>query len=210
MNQSLLSQNETNPDARAEVPDMLRFFDSVLGKEVKEENYDDFDSESPLEPPLRGRLTSRYDQSGFRRRQKSPCLQIKPPKRKTQPIEMRRQGLNIARNPSTTEILPNSSLLSPQPSYSSMTGGSNQSLPSLYSNLSSSTHSIDSISSASSSSGLRILPNDPSRSCSRDTLDDVHSLRSSTVSLNQKMDVEESGSEFKIPTTQNLSKLKVS
>ena len=212
MAQNASVPNETNigySDYRATVDDALRFHAERFGRE----NYDEFDSDAPL----RGRQTVR---SLYRKRHKSPCVQLGPPRRRNQQIEGIRQGFNFTRNPSSNEMIDNRSLGSPQLSFSSMTGGSNASIPSMFgSNTSGSSQSIDTISSDSSSSGLRILPKDPSRSNSRNTLNDVHSLCSSTTSLEQQMDDEDSrageqDSHFVVPRringSLNASGIKVS
>ena len=137
-------RNQSKDGLRETIDDLLSYHNSIFGKEIKAEKEDEL---RPLDPSLsRGRPSNRFDRTDFRRRHKSPSVQVAPPRRITaekqkekleeKPIEVKRQGFNMTRNPSITEIVPGSSLISPQPSYSSMTGGSNQSLSSLYSNLS--------------------------------------------------------------------------
>ena len=214
-----MAQTQANngySDYRATVDDALRIHAEKFGRE----NYDEFDSDAPL----RGMPTVR---SLNRKRHKSPCVQLGPPRRKNHPKEITqkknqqfeeiRQGLSFTRNPSSDEMIDSRSLGSPQPSFSSMTHGSNASIPSMFgSNTSGSSQSIDSISSNSSSSGLRLLPKDPSRSSSTNTLDDVHSISTSTTSLEQDMVVDYSSNlkadlQFALPRTKNdASTLKVS
>ena len=120
-------------------------------------------------------------------------------------IENNRQGYNFARNPSIPEIIAERSLGSPVPSNSSMAGGSNQSIPSLFSsNISSSRDSLDTISSETSSSGLYILPKEPSRPSSRNTCSDIHSEWTSTTSLDQEMDDTEDNTIAAVKTISRL------
>ena len=158
---------------------------SILTRHVGE-NYDEFDSNAQL----RGRSTDRTVKPEFKRpRRKSPCVQLGRPRRKTPQIENIRQGYSFARNHSIPEMKAELSLGSPVPSNSSLTGGSNDSIPSLFSsNISSSRDSLDTTSSETSSSGLYILPKKPSRPSSRNTCNDIHSEWTSTTSLDQEMD----------------------
>ena len=134
------------------------------------------------------------------RKQENPRIQLVR-SRKNQQIEADRQGFSVTRNPSIAENIDNRSLNSPQQS------GGNVSISSTFgSNTSCSLQSIDTISSVSSSSGLYILPKDPSQSSSRNTLHDVHSLCSS---LEQQMNIEnsydlEAHSRFAVPRTENI------
>ena len=105
MTHNAFAQNETNngySDFRATVDDALRFHAEKFGRE----NYDKFDSDVPL----RGRPTVR---SVYRKRHKSPCVQLGPPRRKNQQIEGIRQGFSFTRNPSSDEMIDNRSLGSP-------------------------------------------------------------------------------------------------
>ena len=229
-----ISQNETNFDRQAVIDDAVRIHAERFGRE----NYDEFDSNTTT----RGRSLGHFKRPDFRKRRKSPCVELGRPSRKSDRIEINRQGYSFARNPSLPEMIPERSLESPVPSLSSMTGGSNDSIPSsLNSNISSSSNSVNSISSSmnsvdtnsseSSSSGLFILPKEPSRSSSRNTFSDIHSEWSSTTALDQEMDGTQDGppdykmdatldqamdyteancSQFEEPQTQNQTGLKVS
>ena len=215
-------QNETKKDMQAisdalrqTIDDALQFHSDRFGKEIKAEKYDDFELDH--DPKLdyasrRGRSTSRNVQFDFRKpRQKSPCVQLGRPKRKTQQIETNRQGFCFTRNPSIPEMISTRSLESPQPSHSSMLGDSIGSIPSmLSSNISNSSHSIDAVSSVCSSSRSCILPADTSRSSSRNTFDFVQSAWTSTTSLYEEINVGEVGLEFEMPATEHSSQRKVS
>ena len=212
MTNNVFPQNsdDNNLDIRATARDLLRVHAERFGRE----NYDEFNPNLIPNATLRGRQTIRPD---YRRRRKSPCVQLVRSTKRNQPIEENRQGFSLSRNPSIAEMLDNRSLGSPQQSFSSMTHDSNASIPSMFgSNTSGSSQSIDTISSDSSSSGLRLLPKDPSRSSSTNTLDDVHSISTSTTSLEQDMDVDYSKNldadmQFAVPRTKNdASTLKVS
>lgn len=243
------SQNETNFDRQATVDDALRIHAERFGRE----NYDEFNSDASP----RGRSVARSERHDFRKRRKSPCVQLDRQRRKTfdqemdgsldqggtldagtQQIEINRQGFSFARNPSIPEMIFQRSLDSPVPSHSSMTGRSDLSIPSLFSsNISSSRESIDTSSSATSSSGIFIIPKEPSsleglsRSSSRNTFSDIHSEWSSTTALDQEIDGNigqggtldqemnsteayssnsTNGLQFDAPQTQNQTGLKVS
>ena len=167
-------------DRQAIIDDAVRIHAERFGRE----NYDEFDSNAQL----RGRSTDRTVTPTFKKpRRKSPCVQLGRQGRKTPQIENIRQGYSFARNPSIPEMLAHRSLGSPVPSNSSMTGGSNHSIPSLFSsNISSSRDSLDTISSETS--GLFILPKEPSRPSSQNTCSDIHSEWTSTTSLDKEMD----------------------
>ena len=145
----------------------------------------------------------------FRKGHKSKYAQLVRSLRRNQLIEANRQGFSVSRNPSIAEMIDYQSLGSPQQSYSSMTTGSNTSIPSMFgSNASDCSQSSDTISSVSSSSGLYILSKDPSISKSRNTMNDVHSLSISTTSLEQQIDIAnscnlEDNLQFVEPRTEN-------
>lgn len=161
------------------------------------ENYDEFVSNATP----RGRSIGRFKISYVRKRRKSPCVQL--PRRKAHHIEINPQGFCFSRNPSIPEMITERLLDTLAPSQSSMTFERYDSFPIwLDSNTDSSTDSDDAISSTesvhtissssdsddtsssvTSSSGLFILPKDPSRSSSRNTFNEIHSERTSTISL---------------------------
>ena len=242
-------RNETNFDRQGTVDDALRIHAERFGRE----NYDEFDSDATP----RGRSVGRSERHDFRSRRKSPCVQVNRQRSKTldqemggnpdqggtlgqetRQIELNRQGYSFARNPSEPEMIFQRSLDSPVPSHSSMSGGSDLSIPSLLSsNISSSRDSVNTSSSGTSSSGLFILPKEPSsleglsRSSSSNTFNDIHYGWTSTTLLDQEMNAnleqggtldEEmesteaynsnntNGPQFDAPQTQNQTGLKVS
>ena len=120
------------------------------------EDYDNFDVNAAADAP-KGRSNYRYRKPGSRKRQKSPCYQLEPPRRQRWRDIPAGQANNFSKAPSIQTI--NTSV-----------GGSVMSITS-------------SLSSDSSSSGSRMLISEPSRSYSRNTMNGLQSPWTSTSSL---------------------------
>ena len=120
------------------------------------EDYDNFDVNAAADAP-KGRSNYRYRKLGSRKRQKSPCYQLEPPRRQRWRDIPAGQVNNFSKAPSIQTI--NTSVV-----------GSVMSITS-------------SLSSDSSSSGSRLLISEPSRSYSRNTMNGLQSPWTSTSSL---------------------------
>ena len=141
---------------------MLRFHAQKF-RNYDLEDYDNFDVNATDAP--RGRSNDRFKKPSSRRRQKSPCYQLEPPRRQLWRDISTGQERNFSEAPSIPKAQSVISIESMQTVNTSVWG------------------SVLSITSSSSSSGARILPSEPSRSSSRNTMNGFQSPWTSTSSL---------------------------
>ena len=152
------------------------------------EDYDNFDVNATDAP--RGRSNDRFKKPSSRRRQKSPCYQLGPPRRwRDIPAG---QGRNFSQAPSLPKAPSVTSIESMETSNSSI-GGSDMSI-------------TTSLSSDSSSSGSRMLSSEPSRSSSRNTMNGLQSPWTSTSSLNHDNDPGSSSRKVSISVSTSRSR----
>ena len=128
------------------------------------EDYDNFD----VYAAVNGRSDDRFKKTGSRRRQKSPCYQLGPPRRQLWRDFPDEQGRNFSQAPSIPKAPSVTSIESIQTINTSVRG----SVISITGSMSSS--------GGSSSSGARILPSEPSRSSSRNTMYGLQSWTSTS------------------------------
>ena len=132
------------------------------------EDYDNFDVNAAADAP-KGRSNYRYRKPGSRKRQKSPCYQLEPPRRQRWRDIPPGQAKNFSKASSIIKAQSVTSKESMQTINTSVVG----SVMSITSSLS----------SDSSSSGSRMLVSEPSRSYSRNTMNGLQSPWTSTSSL---------------------------
>jgi len=149
---------------------MFRFQLKMKFRNDDLENYDNFDVYAAA-GALRGRPNDLFKKTGSRRRQKSPCYQLGPPRRQLWRDISTGQERNFSQAPSIPKAQSVISIESMQTVNTSVWG----SVMSITSSSSSS--------GGSSSSGARILPLEPSRSSSRNTMNGFQSPWTSTSSL---------------------------
>ena len=152
------------------MPEMFRFHHKMKFHNDDLEDCDNFDVYAAV-GALNGRSNDRFKKTGSRRRQKSPCYQLGPPRRQLWRDFPDEHGRNSPQAPSIPKAPSVTSIESIQTINTSV-GGSVISI----------TGSMSS-SGGSSSSGARILPSEPSMSSSRNTMYGIQSPWTSTSSL---------------------------
>ena len=124
---------------------------------------------------LRGISNDRFKKTSSRKRQKSPCYQLGPPRRQLRTNSLAGQERNFSQAPSIPKA-PSERSIESMDTINTSVGGGVMCI-------------TCSMSSGSSSSGSRILPSEPSRSSSRNTMYGLQSPWTSTTSLNHDKDL---------------------